>query len=212
MRRHADDALLERLDVGAQPDAQPLEVENRIDDQLSRTVEGDVASAVDVVELRPEPLEHFAPDEQVLGMAALAQRIDRRMLDQQQRADILCASLDCFGGPGLRHCCGSSGQRFRSGLLPFCGSGVLPFGCFGLFCCCGVLPFGCFGLFGCRGAAGCTLCCEQGVEELPLEFPAAAIVHRPEVAQTEFHRYKLFTLRSASSARYDDRTNGALAQ
>lgn len=131
-------------------------------------------------------------------MAALAQRIDRRMLDQQQRADILCVSLDCFGGPGLRLCCGGSGQRFRSGLLPFCGSGVL--------------PSGGFGLFGCRGAAGCTLCCEQGVEELPLEVPAAAVVHRPEVAQTEFHRYKLFTLRSASSARYDDRTNGALAQ
>ena len=183
VRRTADDALLERRDVLAQADAQPLEVENRIDDQLPGAVEGDVASAVDVVEPGAEPFERFAPDEQVLGMAAFAQRIDGRMFDHQQRAGLL----------------GRATRRGRVALRGRCG---------GLLRSVGPLP----GLMRRGGCAGGRLGGDKGVEKLPLEFPAAPVVHRPEVAQTEFHRYKLFTLRRASSARYDDRTSGALAQ
>ena len=183
MRRTADDALLERRDVLAQADAQPLEVENRIDDQLPGAVEGDVAAAVDVKELCAHRFERFLIDEQVFGMPALAQRVNRRMLHQQDRARI------------VRAVC----ARDRNALRGRCG---------GLLRSVGPLP----GLMRRGGCAGGRLGGDKGVEKLPLEFPAAPVVHRPEVAQTEFHRYKLFTLRRASSARYDDRTSGALAQ
>ena len=51
-----------------------------------------------------------------------------------------------------------------------------------------------------------------GVEQLLLQIPAGFVVHASEVPAVGFHRYKLFTLRRASSAMYDERTRGALAQ
>ena len=51
-----------------------------------------------------------------------------------------------------------------------------------------------------------------GVEQLLLQIPAGFVVHASEVPAVGFHRYKLFTLRRASSAMYDERTSGALAQ
>ncbi len=59
--------------------------------------------------------------------------------------------------------------------------------------------------------AGC-LAGYQGIEQSLLQFPAGFVVHASEVPAVGFHRYKLFTLRRASSAMYDERTRGALAQ
>ena len=52
----------------------------------------------------------------------------------------------------------------------------------------------------------------QGVEQGLLQFPAGFVIHQSEVPAGGFHRYKLLTLFKASSAMYDERTSGALAQ
>ena len=122
-------------------------------------MEGDVAAAVYVKELRAHRFERFLIDEQVFSMPALAQRVDRRMFHQQDRARIVRIAV------GAR-------DRNRTGAL----SGY------------------------------------PGVEQLLLQVPAGFVVHASEVLAGGFHRYKLFTLRRASSAMYDDRTSGALAQ
>ena len=80
----ADGRLLQRVDIVAQADADNLQIEYRVTDQLPRAVEGDIASAVDVKERGTERGEVLLRDEQVFALAALAQRIDRRMLHKEQ--------------------------------------------------------------------------------------------------------------------------------
>ena len=122
-------------------------------------MEGDVAPSVYVKELRAHRFERFAAHEQVLGVAAFAERVHRRMLHQQDRARLFrgrrCA---------LRRC---RPVRF----------------------------------------SGC-----QGVEQGLLQIPAGFVVHLSEVPAVNVHRCKLLTLFRASSAKYDERTSGALAQ
>ena len=92
-------------------------------------------------------------------MPAFAQRVDRRMLHQQDRARIVRVA---------------SGAR--------------------------------------DGMCTCFFPGDQRVEQRLLQIPAVLVVHRSEVPAGDFHRYKLFTLCRASSAMYDERTSGALAQ
>ena len=122
-------------------------------------VEGDVAAAVDVKEPCAHRFERFAGHEQVFGVPAFAQRVDRRMLHQQDRARIVRVVSDA---------------RNRARTRTFPG--------------------------------------DRRVEQRLLQIPALLVVHRSEVPAGDFHRYKLFTLCRASSAMYDERTSGALAQ
>ena len=69
-----------------QADSQSGEVENRVADRLSGAVEGDVAPAVDVVVLGSFGPQELLSHEQVLRLAALAERVDRRMFDRQEPA------------------------------------------------------------------------------------------------------------------------------
>ena len=135
------------------------EIEDRIADQLPGAVEGDVAAAVDVKEPCAHRFERFAGHEQVFGVPAFAQRVDRRMLHQQDRARIVRVVSDA---------------RNRARTRTFPG--------------------------------------DRRVEQRLLQIPALLVVHRSEVPAGDFHRYKLFTLCRASSAMYDERTSGALAQ
>ena len=174
--RRADHGLLQRGDVFPQADPEPFEVENRVADQLPRAVEGDVAAAVDVKELRAHRFERRLRDEQVLRTAALAERIDRRMLHQKDRAGILRRdrrSVRFPGGIGRRSLC--------SGRVP-------------------------------DGIGRGPLAGREAVEQGLLQIPAGFVIHLSEVPEGDFHRCNPFTLRRASSAMYDDRTSGALAQ
>ena len=84
-----DDALFQSEDVLPQADSQSGEVENRVADRLSGAVEGDVAPAVDVVVLGSFGPQELLSHEQVLRLAALAERVDRRMFDRQEPARIV---------------------------------------------------------------------------------------------------------------------------
>ena len=53
---------------------------------------------------------------------------------------------------------------------------------------------------------------QEGVEKPLLVLPAGFVVHLSEVPAVNVHRCKLLTLFRASSAKYDERTSGALAQ
>lgn len=146
----ADHALFQCVNVIAQADTHSLQVENRIANQLSGAVECDVASAINVKERCALFGKPGRIDQQILRMAAFAQRVDRRMLDQQHGSAI----------------CGGAGPLAR----------------------------------------------QQVVEQLLLQLPAFGILHAAEVTNGEFHRRTVSTLFRASSAKYDDRTSGALAQ
>nr|DAO23852.1 MAG TPA: hypothetical protein [Caudoviricetes sp.] len=84
MRHRVDDGLFERRDIIPQPDPDPLEVEDRVPHDLPRPVERDVPAPVDPVAAGTQPGQPLFAHQQVFRMAALAQRINGRMLDQQQ--------------------------------------------------------------------------------------------------------------------------------
>ena len=161
VRHHADDRFFEPADVFPQADSEPFEVENRVADQLSRSVERDVAAAVYVKELCSQLLQGCAAHQQVFCVAAFAQRVDRGVFDQQHRACLICRRA----------------AFFRPAAVP-----------------------------------PSVFLREEFLEQRPLQFPAGGVVHRSEVAAADFHASEPFALRSASSAMYDDRTSGALAQ
>ena len=127
-------------------------------------------------------------------MAALAERVDGRMLHEQHRPGVRCRDV----------------RRVRA-VRP-CRLGVCP-----------GLPAAALRLFGLRlfrprlfrpaPFAG-----QEGIEELLLQLPARLVVHDAKVAAGDtvcpaaLHARASFALRQASSALYDERTSGALAQ
>src|ERR671910_3147024 len=88
-----DDRLLEDSDIAAEVE-RVVELDDRVRDQLARTVEGDVAAAVDAHELRADLAQPLGRGQQVGVRAAAAVRVPREVLEQQQPiADPECASL-----------------------------------------------------------------------------------------------------------------------
>ena len=82
---HVDDETLDRPDVvdgvGHATPALARQVKQRIPDQLTRTVEGDVAAPVGTFEVGTDLL---GGRQQVLGVRPHAQRVDGMVLEQQQ--------------------------------------------------------------------------------------------------------------------------------
>ena len=70
--------LLERRDEPSYREAAPAQVEQRIRDELSRTVKGDLPAAVDA-----RDRDRRLP-QQMLEPAGLSERVDRRVLEQPQ--------------------------------------------------------------------------------------------------------------------------------
>ena len=79
-----DDHPFDRVDIVAQGESDAFQIKNRIADDLAGSVESDVAATVDVVEIGTDLTQVLFADQQVLRVAAFAQRIDGRMLDQKQ--------------------------------------------------------------------------------------------------------------------------------
>ena len=77
-----DHALFERVHILFQPQIQPLQVQNRVTDQLAGTVIGDVAAPVDPEQFGPYAGEECLVHEQVLRVPAFTQRIDVGMFAQ----------------------------------------------------------------------------------------------------------------------------------
>ena len=147
-------------------------------------------------------------------MAALAERVDGWMLHEQHRSGVRCRDV----------------RRVRA-VRP-CRLGVysgLPAAALRLF---GPRLFGprlfrprllCPGLFRpgqlCPGQLRpAPFAGQEGIEELLLQLPARLVVHDAKVAAGDtvcpaaLHARASFALRQASSALYDERTSGALAQ
>ena len=79
-----DQHVLEPPQVPVEVLAMCPEVEDRIADQLARTVEGHVAAALDLDHLDPAPGELRRRQRQAAGPGPAAERDDRRVLHQQQ--------------------------------------------------------------------------------------------------------------------------------
>ena len=69
---YTDDGLLKCIDILAQADTQLLQIQNRIAHHLTMAMEGDVATAVDMIKLGPDGTQVWLRDEQILALATLA--------------------------------------------------------------------------------------------------------------------------------------------
>ena len=82
-RCSGDDRRLEAADISPQVE-RVAQLDDRVGDQLSGSVEGDVAAAIDAVELRADLAQAFGTGQQVGLVPAAADGVDREVLDQQQ--------------------------------------------------------------------------------------------------------------------------------
>src|SRR5207253_4868078 len=82
-RRGRNDRRLERSHVAAQVE-RVAQLDDGIGDQLARAVEGDVAAAIDAQEGRAQLAQPLWAGDQVRGVPAAADGVDREMLQQQQ--------------------------------------------------------------------------------------------------------------------------------
>jgi hypothetical protein len=78
-----DDCLLESFNVTSDAQTYCVKVDNGITYKLSGTMEGDIATTVNVEELGTEALEILRRTEHILGMATLTKGIHSRMLNDK---------------------------------------------------------------------------------------------------------------------------------
>ena len=74
---YANDRLLQRVNILTQTYAQLLQVEDGVAHHLTRTVVGDVATSVDVIEFGTYRTQVWLRDEHILALATLAQCVNR---------------------------------------------------------------------------------------------------------------------------------------
>ncbi len=84
LRQGPDERILDQLDEPADPDNAVPQLEYRIPDQLSRSVESDIPAPLNPVDSDPAPREFPVRDKQVVPVAVLAQCHHRRVLKQHQ--------------------------------------------------------------------------------------------------------------------------------
>ena len=106
----ADERLLDLPQIPVQILLVALEVDDRIADELSRAVEGDVAATLDLEQLDAARREQRRRREQMLLLRRAAQRDDRRMLDEEQHS---CVDLAADPRPSRRARWSSSALRVR---------------------------------------------------------------------------------------------------
>ena len=82
--RGADHGLLEAAHVPANVAANFAEIQNRIADELSRPVIGDVAAAIGFKKRNAHPAQHLVRGAKIGNFSAAAQRDHVRVLAQQQ--------------------------------------------------------------------------------------------------------------------------------
>ena len=95
-REHANHHVLELAQVPMQVLRVPLEVDDRIADQLAGSVKGDVAAALDVEQLHAARRELLGGCEQVASLGGAAERDDRRMLDEEEHVVRKGAGQSCL--------------------------------------------------------------------------------------------------------------------
>ena len=78
-------ALLDSPDILLEAQSETLEVQNRIADQLTVSVIGDVPAPVGMEVARPDRTQEFVAYEHIGLVTALAERVDMRMFHHQQR-------------------------------------------------------------------------------------------------------------------------------
>jgi hypothetical protein len=81
-----DNTLLECFNITTNTQAYCVKVKNWIADKLSRAVEGDIATTVYMIKLRSKAAKILFGAEHIVLIAALTQRVDRRVLDDKDRA------------------------------------------------------------------------------------------------------------------------------
>lgn len=81
-----DDSLLEGLNITPYAQTYCVEVDDWVAYELSWAMEGDVAAAVDVIELRAEALEILLRAEHILGMTTLSEGVDGGVLNDENGA------------------------------------------------------------------------------------------------------------------------------
>ena len=91
-RERAQHDLLEQAHVAVDADAQPVQVEDRIRDQLAGAVIGDVAAAVGLTHRNPRALEHRRRGEQVRRRAGAPGDRDHRIVLEHEQVHRFCGA------------------------------------------------------------------------------------------------------------------------
>lgn len=92
LSRQVDDSLLQRLNIASYAQTYCVKVYDWVAHELTWPMEGDVATAVDVIELGTEALKILRCAEHILRMAALSERIYRGVLNNKNGATKIALS------------------------------------------------------------------------------------------------------------------------